>query len=142
MANCPINATLQCDPSLVKSQYSNGRARLPSINCKATLIISQLSRGKWLVSSPLLHRHPTNPSTSCCLRENTAHSCTPRSAYYHFFGAVSPPQCLVELQFQDRHCIDTRIVQQPIMPGFRSQVCRLSKAIRHDPTPFSHCSTI
>ena len=45
----------------------------------------------------------------------------------HFCSAGLQPQCLVELQFQDRHCIDTRIVQQPIMPGFRSQVCRLVK---------------
>ena len=46
---------------------------------------------------------------------------------YRFCSAGLQPQCLVELQFQDRHCIDTRIVQQPIMPGFRSQVCRLVK---------------
>ena len=45
----------------------------------------------------------------------------------HFYSAGLPPQCLVELQFRDRLCIDTRIVQQPIMPGFRSQVCRLVK---------------
>ena len=37
------------------------------------------------------------------------------------------PRCLVKLQFRDRLCIDTRIVQQPIVPGFRSQVCRLVK---------------
>ena len=35
------------------------------------------------------------------------------------------PHCLFELQFRDRLCIDTRIVHHPIMPGFRSQVCRL-----------------
>ena len=45
----------------------------------------------------------------------------------HLYSAGLPPQCLVELQFRDRLCIDTRIVQQPIMPGFRSQVCRLVK---------------
>ena len=45
----------------------------------------------------------------------------------HLYSARLPPQCLVELQFRDRLCIDTRIVQQPIMPGFRSQVCRLVK---------------
>ena len=45
----------------------------------------------------------------------------------HLYNAGLPPQCLVELQFQDRLCIDIRIVQQPIMPGFRSQVCRLVK---------------
>ena len=45
----------------------------------------------------------------------------------HFFSAELPPQSLVELQFQDRLCNDTRSVQQPIMAGFRSQVCRLVK---------------
>ena len=45
----------------------------------------------------------------------------------HLYSAGLPPQCLVELQFRDRLCIDTRIVQQPIMPGFHSQVCRLVK---------------
>ena len=34
------------------------------------------------------------------------------------YSADLPTQCLVELQFRDRLCIDTRIVQQPIMPGF------------------------
>ena len=46
---------------------------------------------------------------------------------YHLYRAGLPPQCLVELQFRDRLCIDTRIVQQPIMHGFRSQVYRLVK---------------
>ncbi len=45
----------------------------------------------------------------------------------HLYSAGLPPQCLVELQFRDRLCIDTRIVPQPIMPGFRSLVCRLVK---------------
>ena len=45
----------------------------------------------------------------------------------HLYIAGLQPQCLVELQFQDRLCIDTRTVQQPIMPGFRSQDCRLVK---------------
>ena len=53
MANCPMHLMLQCDSSLVKSQYSNGRARLPSIERHAPSTISKLSRGKWLVS----HRH-------------------------------------------------------------------------------------
>ena len=43
----------------------------------------------------------------------------------HIYRAGLPPQCLVVLQFRNRLCIDTRNVQQPIMPGFRSQVCRL-----------------
>ncbi len=45
----------------------------------------------------------------------------------NFYSAELPSQCLVELQFRDRLYIDTRIVQQPIMSGFRSQVCRLVK---------------
>ncbi len=43
------------------------------------------------------------------------------------YSAGLQPQCLVELSFPDWLCIDTRIVQQPIMPGFRAQVCRLVK---------------
>ena len=45
----------------------------------------------------------------------------------HLCSAGFPPQCLVELQFRDRLCIDTRNVHHQIMPGFRSQVCRLVK---------------
>ena len=45
----------------------------------------------------------------------------------HLYSAGLPPQCLVELQFRDRLCIDTRIVQQPIMPGFRCQAFHLVK---------------
>ena len=40
----------------------------------------------------------------------------------HLFSAGLPPQCLVKLQFQDQLCIDTSIVKQPIMTGFRVQV--------------------
>ena len=43
----------------------------------------------------------------------------------HLYSAELPPQCLVELQFWDRLCIDTGVVQQPIMPEFRRQDCRL-----------------
>jgi len=38
----------------------------------------------------------------------------------HLYSAALRPQCLVELQFWDRLCIDTRIVPSPIMPGFDS----------------------
>ena len=38
----------------------------------------------------------------------------------HFYIAGLPPQFLVELQFWDRLCIETRIVQQSLMPGFDS----------------------
>ena len=44
----------------------------------------------------------------------------------HLYSA-GLPHCLVKLHFQDRLCIDARIVQQSFMPGFRSQVCRLVK---------------
>ena len=44
-----------------------------------------------------------------------------------FYSAGLPPRCLVKLQFRDRLSIDTRVVPQPIMPGFRSQVCHLFK---------------
>ena len=36
-------------------------------------------------------------------------------------------QSLIKLQFGDRLCIRNRIVQQPIMPGFRCQAIRLLK---------------
>ncbi len=45
----------------------------------------------------------------------------------HLYSAGLSPQCLVKLQFRGRLCIDTGIVQQPIMPGSSSQVCRLVK---------------
>ena len=45
----------------------------------------------------------------------------------HLYSAALPPQCLVELQFRDRLCIGTHIVQQPIIPGFRCQAIRLLK---------------
>ena len=45
----------------------------------------------------------------------------------HLYSAGLPPQCLVELKLRDQLCVDTRIVPQLIMPGFRSQVCRLVK---------------
>ena len=41
----------------------------------------------------------------------------------HFDSAELPPQCLAELQFLDWLNIDTRIVHQPIVPGFDLQVC-------------------
>ena len=40
----------------------------------------------------------------------------------NFHSAGLPPQCLVKLQFRDRLCIDTRIVQQLIIPGFYRSV--------------------
>jgi len=43
----------------------------------------------------------------------------------HLYSAGLPPQCLVEVQFRDRLCIDTRVVPQPIMRGFHSLVRRL-----------------
>lgn len=43
----------------------------------------------------------------------------------HFYRAGLPIQCLMELHCQDRICIRRR--HPLIMPGFRSQVCRLVK---------------
>ena len=48
-----------------------------------------------------------------------SHQSTPRHMC-RLYIAGFPPHCLVELQFRDRISIDTRIVQQPIMPGFWS----------------------
>ena len=45
----------------------------------------------------------------------------------HFCSAGLQPQGLVELHFRDWLCIETRIVQQPIMPEFRRQDSRLVK---------------
>ena len=67
------------------------------------------------------------------LEHDTTHRTTPAPGPHqstlhrmcHLYSAGLLPQCLVEIQFQDWLCIDTRIVQQPIIPGFRSQVCRL-----------------
>ena len=69
------------------------------------------------------------------LADHTTHRTTPapdphQSAVRrmcHFCSAGLPPHCLVKLQFRYWLCIHTRIVQQPLMPGFRSQVCRLVK---------------
>ena len=69
---------------------------------------------------------------------------------YHLYSAGLPPQCLVEFQIRERLCIDTRIVQQSLMPAFRSQVRRLVKLkfrdclrhrvrqinLRHKPHPY------
>ena len=52
-------------------------------------------------------------------------SCQPaRRRMCHRYSAGLQPQFLVELQFWDRLCIETRMVQQPNMPGFRCQVFR------------------
>ena len=69
------------------------------------------------------------------LADHTTHRTTPALDPHqstlrricHLYSAGLLPQCLVALKFRDRICIDTRIVQQPIMPGFRCQVCRLAK---------------
>jgi len=73
---------------------------------------------------PAIRIWQTTPLTAP--RQRLIHT-NPRSAAYDIYSAGLPPQCLVKLQFRYRLCIDTRIVQQPIMPGFRSQVCRLVK---------------
>ena len=42
---------------------------------------------------------------------------SPLRRMHHLYSAGLPPECLVKLQFWNRLCIDTRNVQQPIMPG-------------------------
>ena len=64
------------------------------------------------------------------LAHHTTHRTTPAPAssppalrrMCNFHSAGLPPQCLVKLQFRDRLCIDTRIVQQLIIPGFYRSV--------------------
>ena len=51
----------------------------------------------------------------------------PRSATCAVYSAGLPLQFLIELQFRELLSIDTRMVQQPIMPGFRCQISRLVK---------------
>ncbi len=45
----------------------------------------------------------------------------------HYCSAELPTHRLIKLQFRDRLCMRTSISHQPIMPGFRCQVCRLIK---------------
>lgn len=45
----------------------------------------------------------------------------------HSYSAELPTQRLIKVQFRDRLCIPTRIAHQPILPGFRCQICRLVK---------------
>ena len=69
------------------------------------------------------------------LADHTTHHTTPARGPHqstlrrmcHLYSAGLPPHCLVKLQFRYRLCIHTRIVQQPLMSGFRCQVCRLVK---------------
>ena len=69
------------------------------------------------------------------LAHHTTHRTTPAPGPHqsmlrrmcHLYSAGLPPQCLVVLQFRDRLCIDSRIVQQSLMQGFRYQVRRLVK---------------
>ena len=70
--------------------------------------------------NPKLADHTTHHTTTAPDPHHStlSHRC-------HLYSPGLTPQCLVELQFRDRLCIDTPIVQQPIMPGFRSQACRL-----------------
>ncbi len=66
------------------------------------------------------------PSTSCSLLETSAHSYTPRRAYYCFCAAVPPPQCLVKLQLRDR---------------LSAQACRLDQA-HTTPTDSGECTPL
>ncbi len=51
----------------------------------------------------------------------------------HLFSAGLPPQCLVKLQFRDRLCIDTHIVQQSLMPGFDSSAHLGHRRVHYHP---------
>ena len=76
------------------------------------------------------HRRKMHTAYNTDLAHHTTHRAKPAPSPHqstlrrrcHPYSARLPPQCLVELQFWYRLCLDTRIVQQPIMPGFRSQV--------------------
>ena len=78
--------------------------------------------------NPVLADHTTHRTTAAPDPHQSAlrHMC-------HLYSTGLPPQCLVKLQFRDRLCIDTGVVQQPIMPGLRSLVCRLVKSPPHPP---------
>ena len=69
-----------------------------------------------------LAHHPTHHT-----KPAPASSTLARRRMYHLYSAGLRSQYLVELHFRNQLCIDTRIVQQPIMTGFRSRVCRLGK---------------
>ena len=75
-----------------------------------------------IACNPDLEAHTTRRTTPAPDPHQSAlrHMC-------HLYSAGLPPKFLVKLKFLDRLCIDTHTVQQPIMPGFRSQVCRLVK---------------
>ncbi len=45
----------------------------------------------------------------------------------HYCSAGLPTQRLIKLQLRDRLCFRTRTGHQPIVHGFRCQVCRLVK---------------
>ena len=81
------------------------------------------ARNKWQMHTaynPELAAHTTHCTTPAHFSHQSA-----LRRMCHLYSAGLPAQCLVKLQFRDRLCIDTHIVQQPIMPGFRSQVWRL-----------------
>ena len=80
--------------------------------------ITAVTRKMARVPSPPNHQHPAAISTGCSPRDISAHSYTQRRAYYYFCDAVAPIRSLVKLQFRDWPSSDTRIVQQPIAPGF------------------------
>ncbi len=49
------------------------------------------------------------------------------------YSAGLPPQRLFELQFRDRLCIDTRLVPQPIMPGFYGSAHLVHRCVHSHP---------
>ena len=100
----------------------------PTINFKPKTALVWCSqrfdaRKKWLMHTASMRIWHTTPRTTPA---PDPHQSALRR-FCHLYSAGLPPQCLVKLQFWYRLCTDTHIVQQPIMPSFRSQVCRLVK---------------
>ena len=79
------------------------------------------------LSSPTLNRHLAAPSSRYTPPETRMHPYRPRRAYYYFCGAVSPTQCLVELQFRDLLSDQVRRVRPRIMRCYDIQVCLLDR---------------
>ena len=83
-----------------------------------------------------------NPDLADHTTHRTKPAPDPRSATCAISTAQDyHPNFLVETQFRVRLCIHTGIVQQPIMPGFRSQVCRLVKLKFRDCLKHRHQSS-
>ena len=115
--NPPSSTTPLCSPP-------------PTINCRSKTAFVWCSQ-----RFDARHRRKLHTACKPALAAHTTRRTTPAPGPHqsplrrmcHRYSAGLPPQCLVQLQFRDRLCIDNRNVPQPIMPGFRCQVCRLVK---------------